>query len=566
MTRASCKMSNLFGSDESDHEEVVLKTNADYAKSYNQFRQKELKQKRRSLFLYNSLTTLITYQLFLSVKDRGFESDSDNSEDSSSDDDEVSDNPEFDEVFFKTLASLKSKDPKIYNKDVNFFGKFDSKETIKSSKKTTKPFTVKDMERDVILNKNGLFEDDEVPNNGARSASPSLVEKERQIKEELQRAMEENSEDESNEWGGLFKKRQQDQRTAETEEKQYALWLAGQSQSIKKDDEEILGSLKSYWSNSKLSKDEKFLRDYLLKGKYKEPTSMNSKYNEEEEVNLDVQLSEDEKDIDQQEEFEKKYNFRYEEPDKDFLKSYPRTIDWSVRAEDDRRKKKRAEIKDRKEKEKEQRRQDLQVLKEIKRQEIQEKIDKLKLVTGNEDLPINDDFLDQDFDPDEHDKKMQAIFNDEYYRIDEGEQKPECPDDIDDLKVEDWDNYDPKEDNANDASNANEDGLNEDCDFDPQQSKADFQQDIIDSTRGRKKRRRKSKFAETIQKTKPVFNPEDEKTYAEYIDEYYKMDYEDMIGNIPCRFKYVQTVPNDFGLSVEEVRERGKSEMQNRFH
>merc|ERR550519_1529412 len=99
--------------------------------------------------------------------------------------------------------------------------------------------------------------------------------------------------------------------------------------------------LREYWNSEKLDKSESFLKDYLLNKRYLDddvPTY------DEVVHDSDGGLSEDEENVRKQEEFEHKFNFRFEEPDADFIKRYPRTIKDSMRQKDEKRKLKRKEV------------------------------------------------------------------------------------------------------------------------------------------------------------------------------------------------------------------------------
>nr|XP_008102015.1 PREDICTED: protein KRI1 homolog [Anolis carolinensis] len=432
-----------------------------------------------------------------------------------------------------------------------------------------------DYERKVILEKAGKYEDEEEEEEEEKEEAAiknpkSYVEEQKQLKQSFQRfvADSDEEEEENDNLSSLLRKRAKSKEEKEHEEADYIRWLKGQANSGAEEALQDLAPLKEYWNDPKLDEGERFLRDYILNKRYKEAGDGEEEEEEEEdglpEKQLAVSDSSDEGELflKKQEDFERKYNFRFEEPEAQVVQTYPRIIATSVRRKDERRKEKRQEIRERKKKEREQKQEELKQLKNLKRREIVERLEKLQEITGSEAGTFQEGDLDGDFDPAQHDWLMEKFFGDEYYGVGE-EEKPqfEAEEGIDDeWNWDKWTGEDGAEAEADmcfQGEDENEPHCEDpdfimDADYDPSQqpgpSKRKRKLDI--PLLGKKKR--KSHFAQAIGQKKEPFDPET-KTFEQYLDEFYGLDYEDLIGDLPCRFKYRTVVPCSYGLTTEEI-------------
>lgn len=402
-----------------------FKINENFAQVFNKYREKEEYQKLKDKYGEEAANSKL-----------GYDEEDSSSSDEEEDDDAKDWTEDTDKDFFKTLANLKRKDAKIYDGQTTFFSEVigGDKTAEQPKKKEDKPMTLVDLERKVITENDGQFEELEDEELAKKSKSKTYVQEMEDIQNKLKKATEDSEEDESDADDLMIKKPKTKEDVSKDEE-DYCKWLSGQNDSLKDTEtEQELKNLREFWNKKDLDDGEKFLRDYIL----------NKKYLQHDSDEAGEDLSEDEKTLEQQEEFEHKYNFRFEEPDQDFIKRYPRTIQDSMRRKDESRKNKRDEVKERKEREKDIKREELKQLKSLKRKEILEKLEKLRKITGNEDLAFNNEDLEEDFDPDKYDARMNAVF-DQYDNapIVEGEvmEKPDFSDLDSDLEVENWDEW-----------------------------------------------------------------------------------------------------------------------------
>ncbi|CAI2165293.1 15134_t:CDS:10 [Funneliformis geosporum] len=285
--------------------------------------------------------------------------------------------PEVDAQIMKTIVAIKSKDPKVYDSQSNFFADEEIQKAHhqwldkqQKKKSEAKPMHLKDYHRKILLE------------NGA---------------EEIK-----------------------------AEEEDYQNFLLENMADTK--DAEILKQWQNYKNDPNINEDEAFLMDFILKRGWIDKES--DKVPSYDELIAEHHDDENEKFEEAVDQFESKYNFRFEEEGSTKVVTYARNLEGSMRRTDNKRKLQRQARSERKEEEKKRKIEGLKRLKNLKKKEIFEKLQKIKEITGNDTVGFDDVDLEEDFDPDKYDKKMNKVFDDNYYAREDDNEKPDWNDDI----------------------------------------------------------------------------------------------------------------------------------------
>jgi protein KRI1 len=301
---------------------------------------------------------------------QGLLSDEESDSESSEDEDAELLSPSIDLKIVQTIASLKKKDPRIYDQSTKWFDQpAEASEGTGAADQPQKKKKYKDVLREQLLREGADISDSDEDTSLALGSKKGLVydkEQEKLRREFLTAAGSDNDNDNDDE--------EDDDDLLQVKPKSDAE-QAKEQDDLRKALEELDGLREE-------NEDEQFLQKYLSQQLWKQP---------ERTVRVDPIDEEDqdreEEELDKAELFESKYNFRFEElADKNQKQSenagniigssayqvvgHARNTEGSLRRDDEKRKKEREARKERKEKEKRQKAEELKRLKNLKKQEV----------------------------------------------------------------------------------------------------------------------------------------------------------------------------------------------------
>ncbi|KAK7246155.1 hypothetical protein RIF29_41015 [Crotalaria pallida] len=541
----------LFDGSDSDNDDISkIKINEEYARRF------EHNKRREDLHRFEELKKKGVISSPSSSRSEGDESESESSDDDDDDDDEIL-NSRSDKEFFDALLKVKKQDPVLKEKDVRLFmsdhssdEESDEKETKKAKgKKDEKPMYLKDVMAKHLIEEGPDFGDEEEEINERKKGKsgmslipqgPDFANKDgkktyHDEQEELKRAVREAVES-----GGL----------EDGDEGFFTVKENAGEDKVDNKDKDFEEKLNEYFGGDvELNENSRFLKNYFMNKMWIDKSGKSFNVGEEELQ----EISEDEMEIEKQEEYE----YRFQENPGDRVLGHARKVEGSVRKKTNTRKEQRKSKEERMAAAQKEREEELKHLKNVKKQEIQEKVKKIMKTAGiNDDdlIPLSAAEIEDEFDPEEYDRMMKKAFDEKYYNAEDVD--PGFCSGDDDMEKPDFEKEDellglPKgwDEGGSDGEDGSDDGfsaarektlkekIENTSDHDLQETEDEKEGKIPDE--GSRKRKCKTALLE--------------KARQAMMDEYYNLDYEDTIGDLKTRFKYAKTKPSRFGLSAPEI-------------
>ena len=497
------------GSGRSDEGTAGLKINAQYAKRFEHNKRREEFQRLQEKHP----------ELAARLARGGGESGDASEEDTSTSEDESGDDlihPKENEDLLRTLVKIKNKDPSIYDAETKFYTQVpDSDGEGEPQKKRKKKKNEKKNTLRNITAKRALEE-------GAEALAASDDEEEpvvtyNQEQEQARKAFADaaNADMSSSDESGSGDESSSDEAGDDLDgfsSKKNGLKDEAPSEETKETKRVTQDLLDEYFGkeDEMEEKDKNFLKNYIINEGWTNKDGDDLEY--------EMEDREDERHLEEAESFETNYNFRFEEPNSAKIETFPRMIDTSVRKVESKRKRQREAKKERVTKRKEEEALEVKRLKNLKKAEIRDKMEKIRKVAGfeNEDIDISAFDLDGDYNPDTFDKQLSKMFNENYYGQQDGEVNLEKTGDgeLDQYLEEDSKIIDPASKEVLTKGSSDKVELNK--------SVADVRQDI---------------------------------------KEYLQLDFEDKIGDLKCRFKYSNVKAKTYGMDTKFVLSSSDKEL-----
>ncbi|KAL6304942.1 KRI1-like family C-terminal-domain-containing protein [Sparassis latifolia] len=518
------------------------------------------------------------------VDEDDVESEEDSEDAESEDEDGEELTPAMDAAILRTLARIRRKDPAIYEKDIDVF----EEEQQKTGDATISVHTRKNKSKPLTMRQHALASalDSKSP---SPSPEPLTHYEEQAVLRSETIAAFHTAVNEDSDGDDLLVPRVKGKDELEREKEEYRAFLekevgedlthivtieedggvpSGSADEAERSKNKKKGEEKT--KKSKQDEGQEFLINYILnrgwvdrsarrlptyseitaskKGKGKAngtstaDSDLEDEVEEQEGTGADAQSEElDEDEFDEVvDRFESSYNFRFEEPDAATIARYPRNLPSLVRREDTSRKEAREKRIARKEEELLKKKEEVKRLKALKMKELRAKLEKIGKEGGKnlEDtaaLQVLD--LDGDWDPDTHDRQMTGLYGNDDDADAVDEEKPQWDDEID------IDNIVPSEPSESKSKKKkkkkkdkpadviDEGGVDVDeMDAEVERLHRDLDDEEWDGTEEMRKRK-----------------------LDEYMDELYELEFNDMVGDLPTRFKYAKVEPQSFALSPVEV-------------